>query len=134
MNSQRLLILFHYGTGLMDALTGLSLVFIPSRTLDMMRVDPRTDPTLVSYLGVFVFAVGMSHLLAGRFPTDSISRERWKTIWKISALVRICVAIFVFTKIMTAQLDSPWIVVSVTDFTVALIFINLLHRRTLESP
>jgi len=134
MNLKRLIFLFHYGTGLMDAITGLGLIFIPTRTLSMMGVAPRVDVTLVSYIGIFVFAVGVSHFLAGGFPNNPVTRERWKMIWKISALVRLCVGSFVLVKIITGQLDTPWIAVTATDLSVALVFLILLERRALNSP
>ena len=134
MNSPRFISLFHYGTGLMDTLTGLCLIFLPAWTLNLMGVSPRTDHIFVSYIGIFVCAVGYSHFLAGPFPTDDTSRERWKTIWKISSLVRILVALFVLVKIMRSQFEPAWISVAATDLVVALILLNFLQRRVLETP
>ena len=75
MNRQKLILLFHYGTGLMDALTGLCLIFAPAWTLGMMNVAAYlATPELVSYLGVFVFSVGAGQFLAGPFPNDDVSR------------------------------------------------------------
>ena len=120
MNSPRFISLIHYGTGLMDAITGCLLIFLPTWTLSLMGVNPRTDEILVSYLGVFVFAVGTSHFFAGSYPTDATSCERWHTIWKISSFVRLCIAFFVLIKIISGQLDAAWISVSATDFVVAI--------------
>ncbi len=134
MNSPRFISLIHYGTGLIDTLTGLFLIFLPAWTLHLMGVSPRTDEIFVSYIGVFVFAVGGSHFFAGPFPTDAPSRERWQTIWKISAFIRLCIAFFVLIKIITGQLESAWVSVTATDFVVAMILINFLQRRVLTSP
>ncbi|MEN8678469.1 MAG: hypothetical protein ABF391_00345 [Akkermansiaceae bacterium] len=134
MNSKRFISLFHYGTGLMDALTGLCLIVLPSWTLGLMGVNPPGDLVFLSYIGVFVFAIGASHFLVGQFPSDIASRERWKTIWKVSALARLCVAVFVLVKITSGQLETAWISVTATDFIVAMILINFLKRRALNTP
>ena len=135
MNRPQLILLFHYGTGLMDALTGLCLIIAPAWTLGMMKVAPRPDaPELVSYIGVFVLAVGAGHFLAGRFPTDEVSRERWKTVWKMSSLVRFCVAIFVLSQVLSGRLECAWLSVTATDLTVAAVFMSLLHRKLLDQP
>ena len=133
MNRPLLITLFHYGTGIMDALTGLCLIFAPVWTLGMMKVAPRPEaPHLVSYIGVFVFAVGCSHFLAGRFPSDALSRERWKTIWKTTSIVRFSVAAFVLSRVLSGSFETAWLAVTATDFTVALIFIALLIRKQLN--
>ena len=132
MNRPLLITLFHYGTGIMDALTGLCLIFAPAWTLGIMNVAPRPEaPHLVSYIGVFVFAVGCSHFLAGRFPTDATSRERWKTIWKTTSIVRFSVAAFVLSRVLTGTFQTAWLAVTATDFTVAIIFIVLLNKKQL---
>jgi hypothetical protein len=133
MISKRFTSFFHYGTGLMDALTGLGLVVSPSLTLGLMGLTTPPEPVFVSYLGVFVFAVGMSHFLAGRFPNDERSRERWATTWRISALVRSCVALFVSFKLASGQLPLPWLTVAGTDATVALVLIFFLRTRVLSA-
>ena len=135
MNRPLLITLFHYGTGFMDALTGLCLLFAPAWTLSMMKVAPRPDaPHLVSYIGVFVFAVGCSHFLAGKFPTNEVSCERWKTLWKVSSLVRFSVAAFVLSSVISGAFEPAWLAVTATDFTVALIFTLLLLRKQLDTP
>ncbi len=135
MNRSNLITIFHYGTGLMDAVTGFCLLFFPLWTLELMKVIGRTeDANLISYIGVFVLTVGCSHFFAGRFPIDMVSIERWKTIWKISSLVRFSVALFVLSKVLTSQLDTAWISVTLTDFSVALTFTVLLSLKKLDLP
>lgn len=135
MNRPLLITLFHYGTGFMDALTGLCLIFAPAGTLGMMKVAARPDaPHLVSYIGVFVFAAGCSHFLAGEFPKDKVSRERWKTLWKVSSIVRFSVAAFVLSRVISGAFEPAWLAVTATDFTVALIFTILLLLKQLDTP
>jgi hypothetical protein len=134
MNRQKLILLFHYGTGLMDALTGLCLIFAPAWTLGVMNVAayPAT-PELVSYLGVFVFSVGAGQFLAGPFPNDDVSRERWMTIWKLTSLVRFAVAAYVLSQVFGGRLEKAWLAVTFTDFSVAMVFVVLLGLKKLDS-
>ena len=133
MNRSSIITLFHYGTGLMDAVTGLCLLFFPIWTLEMMKVTARPDDAnLTSYIGVFVLTVGCSQFLAGKFPTDLISAERWKTIWKITSLVRFCVAFFVLSKVLSSEFDPAWISVTLTDFSVAMVFTIMLSLKKLD--
>ncbi|MEJ6581585.1 MAG: hypothetical protein QNL33_14785 [Akkermansiaceae bacterium] len=133
MNRRKLIMLFHYGTGLMDALTGLCLLVVPAWTLVMMNVAPYPEtPELISYLGVFVFSVGAGQFLGGRFPNDEVSRERWRTIWKLTSLIRFAVAAFVLSQVIGGHLEPAWIAVTFTDFTVASVFVVLLRLKTLD--
>lgn len=134
MNTKSLISLVHFGTGLMDALTGICLIALPAVTLRLMGVTPGTDLVFVSYIGVFVFAVGASHFFAGPFPATAVARERWKTIWKISILARLSVGVFVLVQIMQGTLESAWISVTATDFSVAFILLIFLQRRVLNTP
>ena len=123
----RLLSFFHYVTGLMDALIGAGLVVCPTLILRLMGVSAPGETVFVSYLGVFVFAVGASHFLVGRFPVDDSARERWTTTWRISALARFCVALFVLIQIVRGTLEVPWLTVAATDFFVAVILTLFLR-------
>lgn len=135
MKNPRFIFLFHYATGLMDVLTGILLILAPAMTLKLMQVTPRDEaPELVSYIGVFVFAVGGSHFLAGAFPTDQVSRERWRTIWKTSALVRFSVAAYVTVKVVSQVLEPRWLSVAITDCLVASVLLLLLCRQSFDQP
>lgn len=135
MNTKRIIFILHYFSGIMDAITGLCLIFAPTWTLNMMRVPPQEDaPHLVSYIGTFVFAVGCSHFFAGYYPTSLISRERWRTLWKVSSLVRYCIAGFVLSRVLTGAFDIGWLAVTLTDFTVAKFFSILLLKQMPKLP
>ena len=133
MKHQRVIFLFHYVTGLVDFLTGIFLVIAPSWTLRLMQVKARDEASeLVSYIGVFVFAVGASHFLAGGFPQNEVSKERWKTLWKVSSLVRFSVAFFVFWQVFIGHLELMWLSVALTDLSVATIFVFFLCTKPFE--
>ena len=116
----------------MDGLTGLLLILTPSFTFRLMSISfPEDCHVFASYLGVFVFSVGMAHFLTGGFPVDRVARERWKTIWLITSIVRLSVAAFVSAQIILGGLTPGWATMAVTDFGVASLFLFLLRRQAL---
>jgi len=134
MNRRNVIFFLNLGAGLMDGLTGLLLMVSPVFTFRLMGIScPAECHLFVSYLGVFVFSVGVAHFLTGKFPEDAVARERWKTIWLITSIVRLSVAGFVSVRIALGHLEPAWSSVAATDFGVALLFLFLLHQRILHA-
>lgn len=116
MNRIRLLRLFSLCVGAMDACTGLLLIFAPALTLQLMHVPEVAAGSLIflSWMGVFIAAVGVSYALVLRG-----SREA-ETVWIFTAMVRAAVACFLIAKIMRGELPAAWSLVAVTDGLLAL--------------
>lgn len=134
MNRRPAIFFLNLGAGLMDGLTGVLLMVCPALTFRLMGIScPEECHLFASYLGVFVFSVGAAHFLAGSFPADAVARERWKTIWRLTSIVRLCVAGFVSVRILSGHLEPAWASVAATDFCVAVLFLFLLHQRMLHS-
>lgn len=134
MNQRLAISLLNRGAGLMDGLTGILLILSPGFTFRLMGISfPEDCHVFASYLGVFVFSVGVAHFLAGGFPADAVARERWKTIWLVTSIVRLSVAAFVSAQIILGGLTPGWASVAATDFCVALLFLFLLQRRLLAT-
>ncbi len=94
---RRWLILYQYIAGLCDTGTGLLLIVAPAWTLRLMGLTIIPQPVVfVRYIGVFVLSVGLTYLwAAARWPLTSHAHIGWSTQWKITALVRTLVAVFV---------------------------------------
>ncbi|MCU0781473.1 MAG: hypothetical protein MUF04_10295 [Akkermansiaceae bacterium] len=101
----------------MDALTGLLLVAAPAETLCLLGIRPPGAEALVylSWMGVFVGAVGLSYGLALLDP------RRGPVVWAFTALVRVLVGAFVIARVASGELVMNWLVVAATDLLVAVV-------------
>ena len=125
MNKLLYLKIWSIGMGSMDALTGLLLILAPKRVLALLKIAPPSPDALVflSWIGVFVMAVGLSYGMAlGK------RRSQSETVWAFTALVRIMVAVFLTTKITQGALPAAWAVVAVSDGVVALVQVAVLRK------
>lgn len=109
--------------GSMDAITGLLLVFIPSVVLKLLGITilEETSWVFLSWMGVFITGVGLSYIWA-----MGNAREA-ELIWKITAMIRLMVAVFLSWKIATHHLQLAWIIVAISDAVVAIIQIRILR-------
>ncbi len=117
------LILYQYAAGLCDAGTGLLLIAAPAWTLGQMGLSTVPQPVaFMRYIGVFVLSVGLTYLWAAIFwPLTPHAYHGWETQWKITALVRTLVAVFVVWQVLTGAIESRWITVALSDGFFALI-------------
>ena len=97
--------------GVMDACTGILLVTVPDLTLALMRVPPvhSTSLVFVSWMGVFITAVGLSYGLVFR------GHREGETVWIFTAMVRTLVALFVAERVIGGGLPASWALVAVAD-------------------
>lgn len=115
MSKPTFLKLWSAGVGVMDAFTGLLLIFAPSFTLRMLGITPSADEVLIGWIGVFVMSVGLSYGMA-------VTRTRHgEPIWMFTALVRTAVAVFVTAHVVGGSLEARWILVAITDAAVAVV-------------
>lgn len=124
MTTQRtLILLYHYLAGLTDTGTGLLLLFAPAWTLHLMGVSHPPRPIwYASYIGVFVFGVGISYFAVLRSRWAQSARATcWRTQWMLTALIRAAVAIFILAQIAIGAMQPAWIAVALTDGVYALI-------------
>jgi hypothetical protein len=128
------LILYQYLAGLCDIGTGLLLIVAPAWTLRLMGLSIVPQPVVfVGYIGVFVLSVGLTYLWAAAFwPLTSHAHIGWSTQWKITALVRTLVAVFVVVQIASSALEIRWISVAVSDGAFAIIQWIGLRKGWLE--
>ncbi len=117
----RSLTLYQYAAGLCDTLTGLLLILAPAWTLTLMRVHVLPQPIVfVSWIGAFVLSVGLTYLwVALVWPLSPRSALSWKMQWRITALIRSIVAVFLLSQIALGRLQPAWITVALTDGALA---------------
>lgn len=115
MNRLKFLQFWSVAVGSMDAVTGLLLIFAPLMTLRWMQVPPVAAGAWVflSWMGVFIATVGLSYGLVFRGHREA------ETVWVFTAMIRLPVAGFLTWKITTGALPPAWVLVAITDFTVA---------------
>jgi hypothetical protein len=133
MNRRLWILLYHYGAGLSDTLTGVLLLFAPAWTLHLMGVTQVPQPVFfVSYIGVFVFCVGASYLWVpvSRWTAGSPA-ACWRTQWFLTALFRSAVALFILSEIAVGAMEHAWVAVAVTDAVFAAIQFIGLRRNWL---
>ena len=115
--ARRWLLVYQYAAGLCDTTTGLLLLAAPAGTLALMGLTIIPQPVVfVRYIGIFVLSVGLTYLwAAGRWPLTSHAHIGWVTQWKITALVRTLVALFVVWQVVSGSLEGRWISVALSD-------------------
>ena len=84
--------------------------------------DVEAAMDFVNWVGAFVFAVGLSYAWA-------LSRESLPVVWKITALVRSVIAVFLIGKVLAGSMPANWLGVAVCDGFVALVQFVVLWRR-----
>jgi hypothetical protein len=124
--------LFQWAVGACDACTGILLVLAPAWTLHLMGMVNRPSPVdTISFVGVFVMAVGVSYFLVSDEDVGG-----WKMQWKVTALVRLSVAGFLAWKIFAssgAGWETRWLSVLLTDLVIASVQIVGLKRKWLDN-
>lgn len=129
MKSRASFSMFQLTAGSCDALTGVLLMVAPSFALRWMGVQRLpTDITLVSFIGAFVFSVGLSYLIFWRFPDTERQIVGLQTMWLVTGIERLCVALFVAIACFSGRLEPAWISVSIVDFCIAVFQFTFMRR------
>lgn len=111
--------------GSMDAVTGLLLIFTPELVLRLLRIEAPSPDAMIflSWIGVFVMAVGLSYGLAlGK------RRGAGEAVWMFTALVRILVAVFLVIQITLGEMAPAWALVAFSDGLVAMVQMMILRK------
>ena len=115
--------------GACDALTGLLLMFAPALTLRLMLIPEEVaEPVYIRFIGAFVFAIGSSYFLPYLQKDPAKRTDRFIAMLEITMFVRICIATFSLTAILSGLLGMAWISVFATDTLFATTQAILLHR------
>lgn len=126
--------IFQLIAGAGDATTGLFLLLAPSFTLRLMGISRTTgDLIFVSFIGAFVFAVGLSYLIYIRVPRNELEIAGLRAVWLLTGMERLCVALFITIAFASSRLEPAWLTVSIFDLVFAAFQFFALHRRFPES-
>jgi hypothetical protein len=108
--------------GLSDTLTGALLIVAPELTLGLMRLHAPSDALIyVSFIGAFVFSVGLACLYGAYLACKGGCRTKLEVVWLLTALARASIAVFVFGQVLAGTLEAGWLTVAVTDGACVLI-------------
>ncbi|KAA6456482.1 hypothetical protein DYQ86_25455 [Acidobacteria bacterium AB60] len=119
--------------GLSDTATGAMLCVAPQFTLRLMGVSaPAAADPYLSWIGAFVFAVGIAYLYGAMLIALDAPAERIEIVWLLTAMIRSAVAIYVLKAILADQLSSGWMTVAIFDGVCALIQAIGLRKRWLS--
>lgn len=101
--------------GSMDAMTGVLLMVMPAWVVKVLMIPGVSEENLIflSWIGAFVFGVGASYGLG------LVGEDRRIVVWKMTALVRYSVAVFLLIACGMGRLPWQWLVVAVSDAVVA---------------
>jgi hypothetical protein len=115
-------------SGTSDTITGFLLIVVPATTLRLMQLTaPKEANVYLSFVGAFVFSVGLAYLFGAYVVVARGCRRELEMIWLLTAIVRASVAVFVFASVFTGALNSGWLTVAATDG--ALVLIQALGLR-----
>jgi len=120
--------------GLSDTMTGALLVFAPAFTLRLMFLEAPDDSLIyISFIGAFVFSVGLACLYGAYLIFVQHFGRRVETVWLLTAFTRGSVALFVIVQVTMHFLPAGWLTVAAMDGGCVLIQAIGLSRGWLSS-
>ena len=127
--TDRLLLAYQLVAGVSDTFTGMFLIAAPMFTMRMMGLSVPGDATpFLSFIGAFVFAVGLSYLYGAILVRRSDGIPRLETVWLLTAIIRSSVTIFVLVAVLHGTLASGWLTIAIFDGICVLIQARGLRR------
>jgi hypothetical protein len=127
-----LLIGYQALAGASDTATGAMLWIAPQFTLHLMGLNaPLEVNPYLSWIGAFVFSVGIAYLYGAMLIALDAPSERTEIVWLLTAFTRSAVAIYVLKSILAGQLQLGWITVALFDTACVVIQAIGLRRRWL---
>ena len=132
--NRRILFAYQLLTGLSDTATGAMLILAPQLTLGLMRLRVPSDALpYLSFIGAFVFSVGLACFYGAFLAWCSADKSKLETVWLLTGFTRSAVAIFVFQQVMAGTLDAGWLTVAISDGALVVIQATGLRRGWLAS-
>ncbi len=120
--NRRFILGYQLITGVSDACTGTLLMVAPEYTLGLMGIGAPSDAApFISFIGAFVFSVGMACLYGASLAARGEGRTRVEMVWLLTALTRSAVAIFLVQCVLAGTLQAAWLIVAFSDGAFAFI-------------
>ena len=127
------LLAYQLVAGFSDASTGVLLITAPIFTLRMMGLAVPHDATpFLSFIGAFVFAVGLAYLYGALLVRRTSCVPRLEAVWIMTAIIRTSVAVFVIASVLNRSLAPAWLTIAIFDGACALIQARGLRRGWLN--
>jgi hypothetical protein len=127
--SRTVLLAYQSIIGISDTVTGALLLLAPAITLSLMHLHVPADALVfLSFIGAFVFAVGLSCLYGALLLYRGGCRPQLEIVWLLTAFMRASVAIFVLSQVLSGSLEAGWLVVAATDAACVLFQAVGLHK------
>jgi hypothetical protein len=132
--NRRILVAYQLLIGLSDGATGALLIVAPELTLRLMRLHAPGDALpFISFIGAFVFSVGLACLYGAFLMRCDTEKARLEMVWLLTAFSRSAVAIFVFQQVFSGALEAGWLTVAVSDGAIVVIQAIGLRRGWLAN-
>lgn len=120
--SRPTLVVYQMLIGLSDTFTGALLMVAPELTLRLMHLQAPSDALIyVSFIGAFVFSVGLACLYGALLAYKGNYRTKLEVVWLLTAFARASVANFVITQVLSSTLETGWLTVAAMDGVCVLI-------------
>ena len=132
--SRRILIAYQLLIGLSDTATGALLIVAPALTLRLMGLHAPSDALpYLSFIGAFVFSVGLACLYGAFLMRCDTEKARLEMVWLLTAFSRAAVSIFVFQQVISGTLEAGWLTVALSDGAMVVIQAIGLRRGWLAN-
>ncbi len=110
--NRRILFAYQLLIGFFDTATGALLIVAPEFTLRLMRLHAPSDALpYLSFIGAFVFSVGLACLYGAFLMRCQGEKARLEMVWLLTAFTRSAVAIFVLQQVISGALEAGWLTV-----------------------
>lgn len=117
-----MLLAYQLLAGATDTTTGSLLLIAPAFTLRLMQLHaPEAAMVYLSFVGAFVFAVGLAYLYGAYLVACKGFRRSLEMVWLLTAFTRTSVAAFVISQVLASTLEVGWLMVALTDGALVLI-------------
>jgi hypothetical protein len=111
-----ILTLYQSAIGISDTATGILLVAAPRFTLHLMGLLAPVDALpYLSFIGAFVFSVGLACLYGAKLAACDGCKRKLATVWLLTAITRASVALFVIDSVLAGTLQAGWLTVAACD-------------------
>lgn len=133
--NRTMLLAYQLLAGASDTTTGSLLLIAPALTLRMMQLHaPEAAMVYLSFVGAFVFAVGLAYIYGAYLIAWNGCRRRLEMVWLLTAFTRASVAVYVISQVLSRTLEAGWLTVAFTDGILVLIQAIGLRKGWLASP
>lgn len=133
MISRKSFTYYQLAAGACDTITGILLLAAPQSALKLMGVHhvPDSSCIFISFIGAFVFSVGLTYLLFASSPSSDLQLGSLRAAWLITAVERLCAGGFVMIAVLSRGLEPAWLSITLVDLSLAVFQLVGLQKKWL---